>query len=804
MAKSAQLATDVSQAETLQEMRQTAKYWNDAIKEQLDSYQSWNEMVDNIGRHTYSAERLSSSEREREMQIAWANSEVLKPTIYSRTPVPAVVTRHKDKRPLIKHTAEIIERSLKTSFDIEDLHSTLVLCRDQLVDCSRGVVWVEMDTDQLGRKATNYQLVDRADFLHSPSRNWKEVWWVARRRYYDEIDFVEIFGEEYLDKVQFEEREVGPEDEEMGDPETEVWEVWSRVDGKRAFISQECDEFLKVEDPPFDVRNFYPCPRPAYGTCEMGSLRPVPHFLYIKDQVEEVDELTARISALSEALRLRGFYAAGNEDISETLERILDDQDNRATLVPVPATLLMSGQTLDSTVMWLPVDKVAMVITTCVELRKQLIADIYEITGISDIMRGATEANETARAQTLKSEFGSVRVKNLQGEMIRIARDIAAIVGEVMAEHFEPDLLMSMSQYNEVLTAEQRKKQIITLQQQIEKAKLSQKPSPDPQQQQQQAQQAQQIVQKVQGQINDLMRKPVLEDVVKVLRSERLRPFVIDIETDSTILPNENDNKRRTNEFLEALGATLAQLGPLIQARPEMTEFAGQVLKFAIQPYRAGRELEATIDDMIETTKKAQSQPKGPNPQEEIVKMEQQARIRDAEAKSKEAQVRLNKLKFDEQQEMTKAQQDQQKNAMKEAEEQRKYAEQRDQKERELSMKEEEMRRQQDNDSMKLRVELAKLTADDNADATVIEGLRNELAAMISEAKVDPVLGDKIIQAATPKEPAPDPIMTALEQLTAGQAGLADGLQSMALAMKSPKRVVKDADGSPIGIETLE
>jgi phosphoglycolate phosphatase-like HAD superfamily hydrolase len=804
MAKNALLATDAASVETLHEMRQTAKYWNDAVKEQVDSYQGWNEMVDGIGNHTYSGDRLAGSEREREMQIAWANSEVIKPTVYSRAPTPAVIARHKDKRPLIKHTAEMMERALMTSFDMEDIHSALLLVTDQLVDCSRGVLWLDKAADTMGREKINYSMVDRSDFVHSPARNWPEVWWVARRRYYDEIDFVDMFGEDKLKEVQFEQREWGDNDEEEGDPETEVWEVWSRIDGKRAFIHEECEDFLLVEDPPFDVRDFFPCPKPAYGTTEMGSLRPIPHFLYIKDQIEEIDELTARISALSEALRLRGFYAAGVENVSETIERLIEDQDNRATLVPVPSTMLVSGQPLSQTIMWLPVDMVATVIASCVELRKQLIQDVYEVTGISDIMRGATDAQETLGAQQLKGEYGSVRIKKLQAEMVRIAKDAAVIAAEIMAETFDPEMLLSMSQYHEIITAEQRKQQIMVLQQQIEKAQQS----PQMQQMQQQnpeqaQQQAQQIVMQVQKQIDDLMRSPVLEDVIAVLQSERLRPFVIDIETDSTILPNENENKRRTNEFLTALGSALQQLAPMVAADPSTSEFAGQVLKFAVQPYRAGRELEAAIDDLIDSTKEKQQQPPQPNPQEEIIKMEQQARIRDAQAKEKEAELRIEKLKYDEQNDQRKTAEAQTKEQAKAAADVAKYREERELEERKLALMEQENSRKAENDAMKLQVELAKLTSQENADMEVVTRLREELAAMISQANVDPAMGAKIIDAATPKEPAPDPVMLALEQLTAGQASLADGLNNMASAMQSPKRVVRDADGSPIGIETL-
>jgi hypothetical protein len=53
------------------------------------------------------------------------------------------------------------------------------------------------------------------------------------------------------------------------------------------------------------LREFFPCPKPAYGTVQRGSLVPVPDVLQYIDQLDEMNLLTARIHALSEALEVR-------------------------------------------------------------------------------------------------------------------------------------------------------------------------------------------------------------------------------------------------------------------------------------------------------------------------------------------------------------------------------------------------------------------------------------------------------------------------------------------------------------------
>jgi hypothetical protein len=80
-----------------------------------------------------------------------------------------------------------------------------------------------------------------------------------------------------------------------------------------------------------------------------------------------------------------------------------------------------------------------------IETRKQLIEDVYQITGISDIVRGESDPRETATAQNVKSQWGSIRIRDRQTEMQRFARDLASIMGEIIADKFQPETLMEMT-----------------------------------------------------------------------------------------------------------------------------------------------------------------------------------------------------------------------------------------------------------------------------------------------------------------------------------------------------------------------
>jgi hypothetical protein len=53
----------------------------------------------------------------------------------------------------------------------------------------------------------------------------------------------------------------------------------------------------------------------------------------------------------------------------------------------------------------MPIDGLAKIVLQLVEQREQVKQTIYEVTGISDIVRGASKADETATAQQIKGRW---------------------------------------------------------------------------------------------------------------------------------------------------------------------------------------------------------------------------------------------------------------------------------------------------------------------------------------------------------------------------------------------------------------
>lgn len=616
-----------------------AKRWLNLIAEQEAAFRDWQSKVDSIDKLYANIKTLAAADRDREFQMFWANIQVLGPSIYSRPPVPVVVPRFKDRRPVPRMASELLERCTVVGFELEDIDEIMRHVRDDLTIAARGAAWVRYDTKD-GQKVC-IDFADRKDFLHGPGRTWKEVPWVAKRSWLTKSQMRKRFKDSSGDAYQtatYEERK--DEDDKDTALKAGVWELWSKDKNKVVWVSEGVEVLLDEDKPHLKLDGFFPCPRPAYDTLQRRTLMPVPGMLFYKDQLEEINELTARIGALSQALQVKGFYPAGAGEIGDAIETALKATANNVFLVPISNWAAFGNGAAKDTIVWLPTAEVATTIVQLVELRKQLIADVYEITGLSDIMRGSTDPNETLGAQELKGQYGSVRIRDRQNELVRFARDLVRISAEIMAENFSAETMLDMSQLEIATDADIAKQQkaleaqIKAIIDQVENAKADPQMMAQAQQNPEAAQkmlsQAKQQAEGLKARHDKLNDTPTIEKVLKLLRDQRLRPFTLDIETDSTIQPDENAQKQRATEFMTALGGYMSQVMPLMQAAPESAPLAAEGLRYVASQFRAGRMMEQTIEEFADQMKAMAGQPKPPNP--ETIKAQGEAKAAEANA----------------------------------------------------------------------------------------------------------------------------------------------------------------------------
>jgi hypothetical protein len=284
-------------------------------------------------------------------------------------------------------------------------------------------------------------------------------------------------------------------------------------------------------------------------------------------------------------------------------------------MVPIPEWAAFTDKGGSKAIVTLPIDEVQKVIIACIQARKQLIEDVYQITGISDIVRGDTQASETATAQRIKSQWGSIRIRDRQSELARFARDIIRLAGEIICDQFQPETLMLVSGIKLPTMAEKQQVQMqmqqmqMAAQQAAARAQQMGQPAPPPPQ--------------MPPQLQEMMQQPTIDEVVQLLRNDSIRGFQIDIETDSTIEPDEDAEKQRRMEFVQMIGGFLQQAGAMAQQNPMLVPVMVETLLFAARGFRAGRQLESTLEQVGAQLSEAATAPKPPPepPAEQMIKL---------------------------------------------------------------------------------------------------------------------------------------------------------------------------------------
>jgi len=157
-------------------------------------------------------------------------------------------------------------------------------------------------------------------------------------------------------------------------------------------------------------------------------------------------------------------------------------------------------------------------------------------------------------------------------------------------------------------------------------------------------QHSQQIDQQHAQQVAQLKQTITIDAVTKFLKDERTRSFAIEIETDSTIMVDEAAEKQSRTEFLQAFAQASSGVQQFLQLGPSGAQMASGLLKFALAPYRVGRQLDQQIEQFTEQApqflaQQQQSQQQGGSAPE-LIQVQQQL----AQAELQKAQAQMQRV----------------------------------------------------------------------------------------------------------------------------------------------------------------
>jgi len=177
-------------------------------------------------------------------------------------------------------------------------------------------------------------------------------------------------------------------------------------------------------------------------------------------------------------------------------------------------------------------------------VRGEIKQAIYEVMGISDIMRGATNPHETATAQRIKGTMGVGRLSDQKQLVANFVRDLVRMKAEIIAKNFDAETLTRMT------------------------------------------------------------GEDVTPQVFEILRSDFTRTCSIDIETDSTVELDETMEQESNAKILMTLQGIMTGASSLLQLQvlppPMVMQFTLELIKMMLHPIRNSRGVVEIIDDFQE------------------------------------------------------------------------------------------------------------------------------------------------------------------------------------------------------------
>jgi hypothetical protein len=210
----------------------------------------------------------------------------------------------------------------------------------------------------------------------------------------------------------------------------------------------------------------------------------------------------------------------------------------------------------------------------------QVKTQIYEITGISDIVRGQGAASETATAQRIKGQYAGLRLKSMQETVALFATGLLRLKAQIICTKFQPETILAYAAAGQLTPEDQA----------------------------------------------------LIEPAMELIRNNPLRTFRVEVAADSLVELDEHEEQESRVQAVTAISTFLREAVPAAQASPELLPVLMGMLRFLMSGFKQARQLEGTIDAAAQKLEEAAKQPK---PDPEAAKAQAQAQTEQMKAQIK-------------------------------------------------------------------------------------------------------------------------------------------------------------------------
>lgn len=744
--------------------------WLDAVATYEKVFSDWQDRAKKL------IERYRDEKRDHELSsatrfnILWSNTQTLRNATFARLPKPDVSRRFRDNDPVGRVASLILERAL--DYEVQhypDYKAALSGCVLDRFLSGRGTAWVRYEpkfraaevgqpegglqptedveaevTEVLDYECAPCDYVDWRDFGHSVARTWEEVNRVWRKVYMTKEALEKRFGEDLAKRVPMDAVPYRDSDERKIKEDEDracVYEGWDKEKKLAVWFSKGVKEFLDERDDPLKLEEFFPCPKPMYATLTNDSLIPIPDFCLYQDQSDELDLLSTRINGLIEMLQIRGVYDASQPAI----ERLFTEGEN-GVLKPVKNwAAFAEKQGLKGAIDIIEILPIANALISAYQAFDQIKNQIYEITRISDIMRGFVDPDEKLGQSQLKTQYSNLGIKAYQEQVAVFATQLLQLKAQVMCNKFDAKTLIQLSAADQL-----SKSDIAVLPQALE-----------------------------------LLLGPRARNPEEEGQASTLRSFRIEVAADSLIQMDEEAEKASRMEFLQAQAMFLKEfVTPVLGAPPQIQAILSPLMmetwKYGTTAFRVGKNIEGAFDEASEKLKQLSLQPQqSPVPpevqkqlqqaQEQIQKKGQELQAQEADLFKRETQQQVEKIKLDADRKVFAS---------------------------EVKLQEERLN---------LAAQSKELDIERKTDKEVQarEKTAQETEKLKGQEKVNSASEAKIIENQEGMKAIVDGVVQYTKELQDDVLELQKGVLALGAAIQKPRRIVRGKDGKAVGTEVV-
>jgi len=531
------------------------------------------------------------------LNLFWTNITTLQCMLFGSTPKIDVSREHQDPDDDVARVAATMYQRLlevDVSSSGANLATTLKACLQDRLLPGLGTARVKygykseedlsLDTttleDQESETVTSEwcttDYVHWQDFAWGWGRTWSEVPWVGFRSYLTKDEATTRFGEDKAKELEYKsqlptgdakEADVSDPDQKSNVQKAEVWEFWNRPDRKVYWWSKGASGVLDSKDDPLGLDGFFPCPMPMMANLTTTLTIPRADFVMAQDLYNEIDMLQTRISIITRAVKVVGVY---NKNAGDSVGRMLKE-GNENNLIPVDNwAMFADGGGLKGNIEWFPTEEVVTTLQTLQSIRDNTIELLYQVTGMSDILRGGdTDQYTSDGTNQLKAKFGSIRVQALQDQFAQFASDLDGLKAEVVSKHFNAEsiVMQSSAQF-------------------LPQADMDKIPS-----------------------ALELMKSPDVK-------------WRVQIRPESIAMMDYAQLKSERTEYLTATATFLQSATSVVQEVPGSLPVLLEMMKWGLAGFKGANYLEGTLDKAIVMASKPQ--PEEPDPEQQKLQQAQQ------------------------------------------------------------------------------------------------------------------------------------------------------------------------------------